>query len=399
MSELIEKVQSRADIHSKLLTGASVLVLTAYSLTAVALADSVSRPQLWIELGGQLSGLDDAEELFAPGLMTDRPSILGQSQKFEHLPRFGFDGEGKLSFQPKVSDWVFSASIKFGRSNSRRRVHHQTHPEPFVKYYYTSNPSAGSGHISRRPQKNVQTPHAAKFADTDVQANDRHFILDFQAGKDVGLGMFGKNGGSSVVNLGVRFAQFNSKSNIALKSNPDWHFNYKYLPSLVSYNRPSSKFAFGEIYHSNSASLQASRSFHGVGPSMSWSASAPFAGNQQEGQLAVDWTVNAAFLFGRQRTKVHHQTTGRYHGPKYNVGQRNITDPPTPFDRTRSRSVTVPNVGGSLGVSYRMEDFKVAVGYRADLFFGAIDGGIDNRKTEDRGFFGPYASVSIGLGG
>ena len=33
-------------------------------------------------------------------------------------------------------------------------------------------------------------------------------IADFQAGKDVGLGMFG-NGGKSVFSAGVRFAQFN----------------------------------------------------------------------------------------------------------------------------------------------------------------------------------------------
>ena len=58
----------------------------------------------------------------------------------------------------------------------------------------------------------------------------------------------------------------------------------------------------------------------------------------------------------------------------------------------------MPNVGGSIGLTYQMEDVKVNFGYRVDMFFNAIDGGIDARKNENRGFMGPYASVSIGLG-
>jgi hypothetical protein len=72
--------------------------------------------------------------------------------------------------------------------------------------------------------------------------------------------------------------------------------------------------------------------------------------------------------------------------------------PATPV-HTRSRNVVVPNIGGSVGLSWRVEDFKVNLGYRADFFFNAMDGGIDATKNEDRAFFGPYASVSIGLGG
>ena len=46
----------------------------------------------------------------------------------------------------------------------------------------------------------------------------------------------------------------------------------------------------------------------------------------------------------------------------------------------------------------RYADAKISFGYSADFFFGAIDGGIDARKNENRGFYGPYASISIGLG-
>lgn len=46
-----------------------------------------------------------------------------------------------------------------------------------------------------------------------------------------------------------------------------------------------------------------------------------------------------------------------------------------------------------------MQNFKLSLGYRADFFFGAIDGGIDARKSETVGFYGPFASIGIGLGG
>jgi polyisoprenoid-binding protein YceI len=106
-------------------------------------------------------------------------------------------------------------------------------------------------------------------------------------------------------------------------------------------------------------------------------------------------------LFGRQRTKVQHQTTGRYHHGSFatHTVTRPVTFHPTPVDKTRSRNVTVPNVGGSVGVSWKLQNFKMSFGYKADFFFNAIDGGIDVRKEENRGFFGPFATIAIGLGG
>ena len=249
-----------------------------------------------------------------------------------------------------------------------------------------------------------QFPEASKFADTNARISEHHLILDFAAGKDVGLGMFGDKDGSSVLSIGIRFAQFGTKSNIAQKSDPDWHFHYKYIPALLSFGYRSSKIAFKQYYHSNHAQLNATRSFHGIGPSLSWTASAPFAGDLKDGELSADWGVNGALLFGRQRAKVRHQTTGLYH----NGGSRFRSIPsrtelvrtfhPTPFEAARMKSVTVPNVGGFAGISYRTENFKVSFGYRADMFFGAMDGGIDARKSENRGFFGPFASISVGLG-
>ncbi len=106
-------------------------------------------------------------------------------------------------------------------------------------------------------------------------------------------------------------------------------------------------------------------------------------------------------LFGRQRAHVHYQTTGAYHTAKY-VGphytpRKTVSHTNTNF--VRARTVVVPNIGGFAGLSFRYANAKVSFGYRADLFFHAMDGGIAARKSENVGFYGPFANVSVGIGG
>ncbi len=66
---------------------------------------------------------------------------------------------------------------------------------------------------------------------------------------------------------------------------------------------------------------------------------------------------------------------------------------------TRSQSVTVPNVGAHLGLSYNYENAKISAGYKVDAFFKAVDGGQETTDKFDRMFYGPYLNVSIGFGG
>ena len=389
MSELINKQDNRATIRWKLLTGASALALTAYvSSAGFAKAEDGNRPEVWIEFGGQLSQLSDKSEIYTPDFLSMRPSIFSPSRGFEEAPRFSLDEEGKISFQPDNSDWIISASIRYGRATKDRHIRQQTYP---VKQGYYLYPTLDLFHASKYPR-------AARFADTTVRNSEQHAIIDFQAGKDVGLGLFGGKS-SSTVNVGVRFAQFRDKSNISLKSDPDFRFQPKYYQYGA--------YELGILlqpYHSNAGALRAERSFHGVGPSLSWSGSAPFAGNAQAAELDVDWNFNAALLFGRQKTRTQHHETVRYNdgGRAYWIyathGTLATITHNVPPPQTRSRNVTVPNIGGSLGISFKYDNAKVSFGYKADIFFNAIDGGIDAVKKEDRAFFGPYASISIGLG-
>ncbi len=57
----------------------------------------------------------------------------------------------------------------------------------------------------------------------------------------------------------------------------------------------------------------------------------------------------------------------------------------------------MPNVGGFAGLSYNFPNAKVSIGYRGDFFFGAIDGGLDTTQKETRGFYGPFATISVGF--
>jgi hypothetical protein len=141
--------------------------------------------------------------------------------------------------------------------------------------------------------------------------------------------------------------------------------------------------------------------------------------------LTLDWGVNGAVLFGRQKSNSHHQTTVRSYyktvwqrqlngirgsDPGFKPGhfeinygthqrEADITIHTNTGSSNRARTVAVPNLGAFAGVSYRYSDVKLSLGYRADFFFGAMDGGIDAAKKENRGFYGPFASVSVGIGG
>jgi iron complex outermembrane recepter protein len=377
MSELINTQSTERGFRWRLLTTVSALALLASVgvRDAKASDQDTDRPTLWIELGSQLEHVSGQGDIFTPGFVAANPNspVLQPTtplQAQKPIP-FSFAENGKVSFQPEDSNWVFSAAVNYGRSSNAKHVDHQTdatHP----KYYGTVPLSVGAT--------------VADFADTHVQHRESHAILDFSVGKDVGLGLFGRES-SSILNFGVRFAQFSSQATFDARARPDLVVNYKY----------AGVFKIPKFYfHTYHATGEASRSFHGIGPSLSWNGSTPFVGNPQSGEIAFDWGADAAILFGRQKAHVRHQETGRY----YN-GHKSYTTvyQHPPAGHETARSVIVPNVGGFAGVSFRRGAAKVSFGYRADFFFGAIDGGIDAAKRTTTGFYGPFATVSVGIGG
>ena len=381
--------------------------------------DNADRPTVWIELGGQLESMGEEQEPLTAPFVANLPNTFFSPVNAQKPSRYSFGGEGAVSFEPEGSDWVVSASVRFGRSNSVRQQHQQTanalvpvHSKipfpPPIPTYFPGKYAVNKGY-SFYPFGHV------KFEDATAQQSETHAILDFQVGKDVGLGMFG-NHGSSVLSAGVRIAQFTSKTNVSLRAEPNVH--YPTTP-IVNYTELAAFRNHYVHFHDYAAVLDAQRSFRGIGPSIAWNGSAPFAGNPERGEIALDWGANAAVLFGRQKVRGHHQSSARgYYGHAwYRTGGSQISGvqegrflAPNAGGRiqnlytraagiNRVRTVVVPNLGGMAGFSFCYSNAKVSFGYRADFFFGAMDGGIDTRKSKDIGFHGPFATISIGLGG
>jgi hypothetical protein len=380
MSELMNASGCRKNLHWRLLTTVSTLALLGFVVNtpnAAASDDDSDRPVVWIDLGGLLERSDYGADLPTAPFMATVKAPLHSPVAADKPPLFSYGADGSISFQPEESDWIFSASLRYGRSNGRKYIHDQINnrvhdyaPPYFAGGYYTIN--------------------FGKLVDITAAQNQSHTIADFQAGRDFGLGLFGKNG-SSVLSAGVRFAQFSSQATSAVNAKPDTVL-YNDIPSRAP------KYVAVQRYDVYKFAAFAHHNFRAVGPSISWKASAPFAGNGDGAELTLDWGLNAAFLFGRQKTIVHHRTTGgSFHQRAYpNYAQRYHTSPPT---NSRDRTVTVPNLGGFAGLSFRYSNAKVSFGYRGDFFFGALDTGVDTAKRTTMRFYGPFASISVGIGG
>ncbi len=398
MSELINTRNNRTIIRWKLLTSASAFALTACISTAGLAADADS-PQVWIEVGGQLSGLSGQDEPLIPNFVdvAMQHGLSLQLAPLEDGPKHSFDGEGSISLQPKGSDWIFSASVRYGRSSAQRQQYQQLDPVVFITpdaqaSQHPGFPGRGEPHGT---ENGHVTSGAVPFVDYNAQRKESHVILDFQAGKDVGLGLFGHSATSEIA-FGVRFAQLTSKTNLKLDAIPYPHLaNLKYLPPFQASLYTNSYWQY------NKATARMDRSFHGLGPTLSWTGSAPVVGLNEDTDIAFDWGVNAGLLFGRQKTHVEHQTMGLtqyYHFiPTADQVFHKTSQYAHNANIARSRSVTIPNAGGMAGFSLKFPNAKVSVGYRADFFFGAMDGGIDQRRSENVGFYGPFATISIGL--
>jgi iron complex outermembrane receptor protein len=374
------------------------------------------RPPLWIELGGGLDFLSEPQTSFAPSFLSS-VTIPAQRKALDvqSPPAYGLDEDAKISWQPEESDWIISASVRFGRANATRHEHQQT--KNAIIPYHNIPFYGGYENGSFYPSRHV------KLADGQSQQSETHTIMDFTAGKDVGLGMFGLDD-PSVISGGVRIAQLASKSSVDLRAEPDVHYTPA-APITTFAQWAAFKYDPALVFHDFAGSEQVSRSFHGVGPTIAWNASSPMLGGDDGGSISFDWGLNAALLFGRQTARGHHQTTAKtYNPPQWGGGNRgdkgydkigyfrnrtnfssHVQDPPVsvrnnaPPNFNRVRNVMVPDLGATIGLSYRYQNAKVSFGYRADEFFGAMDGGIDTHKSENRGFNGPYANISIGLGG
>ncbi len=230
------------------------------------------------------------------------------------------------------------------------------------------------------------------FSDVVGSTSERHMMLDFTVGKKFGIGIPGHEGTGTLA-AGVRFAQFSSRNSFNINMMP-----YYALPLPYSEN-------FHDIYE---AQTDEQHNFHGYGPEITWDGSNIVWGDvTAAGTINLDWGLNAAMLFGKQtvtllRSHMFHCHTDKNGSvptacPGSDPGEYFATK--DDYAITRTNDVTVPNVGAHLGLSYDYRNAKISIGYKADAFFNAVDGGQETRDQFDRIFYGPYANVSIGFGG
>lgn len=377
MNEL-NNTNAAAKIRRRLLATASALVLAAYGDGAQA-ADR-DRPTVWIEGGAQFESVVGKSDPFAPSLDAATTSLGFPSvTALENVLGRSFGGEGSISFQPHGSDWVFTAAARYGRVQTARRTDNKT---------TIVGPQLLKGGGILGPAAPF-TPTFGAYAIGYSKNSEAHAIVDFQVGRDVGVGLLGR-GTDTVISFGARYAQMNAKTKGNSYANVDpsflqltsnGFFGHKYLVHVT--NPRSATF------------MERTDSVQALGPSLSMKNTTGLLGTVDDGQLALDWGMNAALLFGRQKMKLsHHSTIANF----TKTIERTI-HAYAPEPHMRSRMVTIPNLGGFAGLSYRIQSAKFSAGYRADFFFGAKDSGLETRRTTDVGFHGPFATISIGLGG
>jgi hypothetical protein len=349
MNDAIQ-AQLRKALRRKLLLTVSSAALLVLSRSAQAEDDG--HPVFWIELGGAFDQISNGETGWLPPNLA--PPISNPSpEPFGRVPSLGYDFDAAISFTPEDSDWFYTASVRYGRGQFIKRTHDQTYElghNFFGKYALTTYAFANATQIS----------------------HSTHAILDFTAGRDVGLGLF--PGGKSAVHFGVRVAQLSERASAV----------------LTAFSTAPMKYSAGKIVHDADAVI--ARNFTGAGPSASWDDTVPLLGSLRDG-ISLDMGANAAILFGRQKAHIAlHTKNTRYYGYGANALLSHSTATPV-----RDKTVVVPNLGGFASLSWRLPNGKVSFGYRADFFFGAIDGGLATSQKDTRGFYGPFANVSVGL--
>jgi hypothetical protein len=334
---IFERGQS---VRMQLLTTASMVALAAAGTSSTALADTFS-----VDIGGSwLQTHHDNTDYLNPDFPnSSEPTV------FDVAPGNGFEANGTVSWRPDDSDLIFSAGLTYGRTHDHHASRYGSFSEEFSNKYFGGN---ASNKVS-------------------------HTLIDFQVGRDFGIGMFGENG-SSVLSIGARYAKFSDRTHVAFQSS-------KYLPE------EGGPHTFGGAGRIN-------RGFTGLGPRLSWEASLPL-GDQTTGGFTVDWGVDFAILFGRSTASDHFSNYARTIGTttySTNNGHRN-------------HDHIVPNFDAHLGMSYHFDGgAHVSFGYMFEKFGNVLDGGAPeapegdgfyNYRQTDRISYGPYVKLGYDFGG
>ncbi len=242
-----------------MLATVSALALAAIPLSARA--EDAAHPTLWIELGGAFDQISrDATGWVPPNLPAPIANAAPRAirQVAGHRLRF----RRGITLQPKGSEWSYTASVRYGHA---QRGPKHTHDQSY-------------GELANQA-KYVLTTYA--FINAKDRTHSTHAIIDFSAGKDIGLGSF--HGGI--------------------------HRTFRRARGAVGRRRDGMLTAFSTKANRNSINFTIHeadglivRSYTGIGPAASWDSSTPLAGELNDG-FTFDWGANAAVLVGARKRR------------------------------------------------------------------------------------------------
>ncbi len=355
-----------------------------------SLGDNETGGSFVLELGGQVQRHDAPNGFLAPEFVDEFASPLDIFEDAQERDVDWGDGRDvKLTWKPG-GNWKVSAGVRFGRTNGHATADASELIGPvcalggvYAPYCELLADDPDVGFLTRISRTNR--------ADASVRDRERHQIVDFAVGTDVGFGSLSR----SEFSLGLRHAALESDTDAQLRGVPDWEIPAGFYPNDS---------IFHTVYRID---VEADRAFRGAGPVVSWDASLPLADWQDAGRVELDWSVSAGVLFGSRKTSI----SGRQEGGSIETTSFQIRFPDNappanpvvtngpPVSISRASDATVPTFSASLGVAYDIGSFRLGAGYRWERYFDAIDGGFDEAAKYDRTIDGPYFKIAMGFGG
>jgi hypothetical protein len=327
-------------------------------------------------------------------------------------------GQVRVTYRPEGSAWTLSGGVRYGRvNNSTGRLRQEEVTGDAVCRFKTSDaytpylpgvdlsfigklfcdpeygpvtkdiPPFGTKYFQNKYRADyVLSPQNRLSSSTDRRED--HLIVDFDVGKDMGLGVLGVD--ESSVRAGLRYADFKSSISGDMRAVPD----------MVM---PQDAWAkYNTTFHQYVASFAAEREFKGAGPTLSWEASRPVLGTEDAGHFNIDWSISAGALYGKQKTSISGTQGSQYFNATYPTKDFVLglqAPDQTPFEMHRTKSVFAPMLDLSLGLSFDVPGVKLSTGYRWERYFNVLDAGFTEHQSYDRTVDGPFFKVAIGLGG
>ncbi|ULQ47841.1 TonB-dependent receptor [Flagellatimonas centrodinii] len=359
--------------------------------------DAGHRWPLQLEVGGQVQRVDADNTAALPTFYDafSGPLDIAEGVQSADLG-WGQTREIKLGWRPDAGPWTLSVGYRQGNLRHSVAGGASWETEPFCPLVGGSFEAQCTNPIPAPIWIDLQSYSRTNRVAAEMRASESYRLFDVAIRRDLELSTFSR----SSVELAVRRARLISQTQAALEGVPDWM-----IPENVDVFFVGQRPVTHTVYQ---ADFDARRGFDGTGPLLTWSAASPLFGNPQSGVVELDWSLSGGALFGRQTTDIADSEESEWYYAWTATQASGFQQPPqtptTITERTvpgtrRSTSETVPMVGATLGLSYRVNSLSLSAGYRWERYIDAIDGGVEERKTYDRTIEGPTLKLGIGFGG